>query len=159
MSRRVTALFTTQGGICFITHIPCKCSSLFKFLKLCCLFLLQADDNTEDSKSVTVKDPSKAVSPMETPPTPSCGGLRRSKPLVPEICFSFREQNCPPTPTNPLLQEDGTSPLLYCQSCCLQVHASKSAQGMIRVGRTVSESAFCCTCHCLLWSSFMGLTN
>uniref|UniRef100_A0A8C5TY79 [histone H3]-trimethyl-L-lysine(9) demethylase n=1 Tax=Malurus cyaneus samueli TaxID=2593467 RepID=A0A8C5TY79_9PASS len=52
-----------------------------------------------------------------------CG--QKSKPLIPEMCFTSSGENTEPLPSNSYIGEDGTSPLISCAKCCLQVHASE----------------------------------
>lgn len=49
----------------------------------------------------------------------------KTKPLIPEICFIYSEENTENYPSNGFLEEDGTSLLISCVKCCVQVHASK----------------------------------
>ncbi|KAJ7426881.1 Lysine-specific demethylase 4B [Willisornis vidua] len=50
-----------------------------------------------------------------------CG--QKTKPLIPEMCFTSSGENTEPLPSNSYIGEDGTSPLISCAKCCLQVHA------------------------------------
>ncbi|XP_077463699.1 lysine-specific demethylase 4A isoform X2 [Stigmatopora argus] len=60
-------------------------------------------------------------------PVPAAGGRMRSKPLIPETCFSTtteEDSECEEAPPTPRLEEDGTSLLVSCSQCAVRVHAS-----------------------------------
>ncbi|XP_060037922.1 lysine-specific demethylase 4B isoform X2 [Erinaceus europaeus] len=63
------------------------------------------------------KEPPQAPAPL-----PQRG--RRTRPLVPEMCFASSGENTEPLPASSGIAEDGTSLLIACAKCCLQVHAS-----------------------------------
>ncbi|XP_073700684.1 lysine-specific demethylase 4B-like [Garra rufa] len=78
----------------------------------------------------------------------------RTRPLVPEMCFSAGAENTEPLPSNSHIGDDGTSVLLSCGSCGLQVHAScygvspdTKQEGWTCSRCTAAEwTAACCLC-------------
>lgn len=84
---------------------------------------------------------------------PRHGSLTR--PLVPEMCFSVGAGNTEPPPTNCHIGEDGTSLLLRCSSCHMQVHASCYGVKPDSVG----ESWTCSRCAAGAWTVECCLCN
>ncbi|XP_053559148.1 lysine-specific demethylase 4B [Bombina bombina] len=80
---------------------------------------------------------------------------QRTKPLIPEMCFIPSEGNTDPLPVSPYTAEDGTSPLLSCAKCCLQVHAS--CYGVSP--DLVSENWTCSRCTASAWTADCCLCN
>lgn len=56
-------------------------------------------------------------------PPSKCG--QKTRPLIPEMCFTSSAENTEPLPANSYIGDDGTSLLIACAKCCLQVHASE----------------------------------
>lgn len=56
------------------------------------------------------------------------GGGMRTKPLIPEMCFTTtteEDSECEEQPVTAYLEEDGTSLLISCSQCCVRVHTSE----------------------------------
>uniref|UniRef100_A0A8C5DI82 Lysine-specific demethylase 4B n=1 Tax=Gouania willdenowi TaxID=441366 RepID=A0A8C5DI82_GOUWI len=92
----------------------------------------------------------RSVTP--TVPTPRHGNLTR--PLVPEMCFSVGAGTTEPPPTNCHIGDDGTSLLIRCSSCHMQVHSScygvkpDSFNDSWMCSRCVSRAwTECCLCN------------
>ncbi|XP_070764461.1 lysine-specific demethylase 4A [Enoplosus armatus] len=55
------------------------------------------------------------------------GGRMRTKPLIPEMCFTTtteEDSECEEQPVTPHLEEDGTSLLISCSQCSVRIHTS-----------------------------------
>ncbi|XP_061884051.1 lysine-specific demethylase 4B [Entelurus aequoreus] len=79
----------------------------------------------------------------------------RTRPIVPEMCFSARASSTEPPPTSRYIGEDGTSVLICCSSCKMQVHAScfgvdpETIEGSWTCSRCVAGAwtVECCLCN------------
>lgn len=77
-------------------------------------YVFQPDSSNEENDSRWETKLDEVVTP---------GG--KTKPLIPEMCFIYSEENIDYSPPNAFLEEDGTSLLISCAKCRVRVHASK----------------------------------
>ncbi|XP_007639083.1 lysine-specific demethylase 4C isoform X1 [Cricetulus griseus] len=80
---------------------------------------------------------------------------RKTKPIIPEMCFIYSEENVEYSPPNAFLEEDGTSLLISCAKCFVQVHAS--CYGV--PSQDVCDGWLCARCKRNAWTAECCLCN
>ncbi|XP_030367691.1 lysine-specific demethylase 4C isoform X8 [Strigops habroptila] len=86
---------------------------------ICTLLMPYYKPDNHDEESPTFREANSAETLMAE--------NEKTKPLIPEMCFIYSEENTENYPSNAFIEEDGTSLLICCAKCCVQVHASKYA--------------------------------
>ncbi len=80
------------------------------------------------------------------------GGRMRTKPLIPEMCFTTtteEDAECEEQPVTPHLEEDGTSLLISCSQCSVRVHASEYTRSWTKnIGCKYSAQPVCTQSNC-----------
>ncbi|XP_062064252.1 lysine-specific demethylase 4C isoform X2 [Lepus europaeus] len=79
----------------------------------------------------------------------------KTKPLIPEMCFIYSEENIEYSPPNAFLEEDGTSLLISCAKCCVRVHAS--CYGI--PSHEICDGWLCARCKKNAWTAECCLCN
>ncbi|XP_042638279.1 lysine-specific demethylase 4B [Orycteropus afer afer] len=99
--------------------------------------------------------PQTALGEGPTAAAPLSKSGQKTRPLVPEMCFTSSGENTEPLPANSYIGDDGTSLLISCAKCCLQVHASCYG---IRP-ELVNEGWTCSRCTAHAWTAECCLCN
>lgn len=79
------------------------------------MFIFQPDNQDEESPTFGEANSAETLMAENV----------KTKPLIPEMCFIYSEENTENYPSNAFVEEDGTSLLISCAKCCVRVHASK----------------------------------
>ncbi|XP_072008331.1 lysine-specific demethylase 4C isoform X2 [Engystomops pustulosus] len=73
----------------------------------------------------------------------------KTKPLIPEMCFLYSEENTEYSPTNSFIDGDGKSQLIVCTKCRVQVHAS--CYGV--PSHEIHDGWMCSRCRIGIWTA------
>ncbi|KAM4707667.1 lysine-specific demethylase 4C [Discoglossus pictus] len=79
----------------------------------------------------------------------------KTKPLIPEMCFIYSEENTEHSAPNAFIDDDGTSQLISCARCCVQVHAS--CYGV--PSHEIHDGWMCSRCRIGVWTAECCLCN
>ncbi|XP_067839747.1 lysine-specific demethylase 4C-like isoform X6 [Heptranchias perlo] len=123
-----------------------EASKMEPYCAICSLFFPYYQPDHPVERKSQIKTDSAELSPSKQ---------HKTKPLIPEMCFTYSEENNELYPANSFIEEDGTSLLISCAKCCLQVHASCYGVPIheIHDGWTCSRciigawTADCCLCN------------
>ncbi|KAM8764192.1 lysine-specific demethylase 4B isoform 2-T2 [Rhynchonycteris naso] len=107
------------------------------------------------SQSLQIEKEASQASLGEGPSIPPSKCGQKTRPLIPEMCFTSSAENTEPLPANSYIGDDGTSLLIACAKCCLQVHASCYG---IRP-ELVNEGWTCSRCTTHAWTAECCLCN
>ncbi|XP_017663674.1 PREDICTED: lysine-specific demethylase 4C isoform X2 [Lepidothrix coronata] len=92
------------------------CAKKEPYCAICTLLMPHYKPDNHDEEGPTFREANSAGTLMAE--------NEKTKPLIPEMCFIYSEENTENYPSNAFIEEDGTSLLISCAKCCIRVHAS-----------------------------------
>uniref|UniRef100_A0A8C0AZD1 [histone H3]-trimethyl-L-lysine(9) demethylase n=1 Tax=Buteo japonicus TaxID=224669 RepID=A0A8C0AZD1_9AVES len=123
------------------------CAKKKPYCAICTLLMPYYKPDNHDEESPTFGEANSAETLMAE--------NEKTKPLIPEMCFIYSEENTENYPSNAFIEEDGTSLLISCAKCCVRVHASCYGVPSHEIHtdwlcsrcRTEAWTAECCLCN------------